>query len=400
MKPDVWHDPLFLAALAANGKGGTASGSIVTFRAYGNPLRSLHLDINPVQSGSGDPAPDNIRPISGWTGANVFSAGRNMFDEAHAVLYDRFINMIASPKLWSYDEDASSKSVAFPCKPNTTYTISCRDPDAENPITRFRVAYLDTEIPSAVSINPAVSGAVEINQAGSATLTTGANATYIIVQINAAILSARSSRLQIELGSTATAYEPYIGTTYPITIPTPPGTVYGGYISVGADGSSELVVDRALRTFTGQESWEKFSNDNSNGTYFGLAGTTEYTAFADDPGALCSINKRSSAAALNTGDGFYWTSGGWRILYGAAGGTESLDNFKTYLQQMNAAGTPVTICAKLATPITYSLSGITVQTLDGQNTMWGDSGDISVEWGNGGRISKSIMLAAIMNDRR
>ena len=101
-------------------------------------------------------------------------------------------------------------------------------------------------------------------------------------------------------------------------------------------------------------------------------------------------------AALLTGDGFYWTSSGWRILYGAAGGTESLDNFKTYLQQMYAAETPVTVCAKLANPITYPLSDITVQTLDGQNTMWGDSGDISVEWGRDKRINKEAILASLI----
>lgn len=31
----------------------------------------LVVEIEPVQSGSGDPSPTNVRPISGWTGANV-----------------------------------------------------------------------------------------------------------------------------------------------------------------------------------------------------------------------------------------------------------------------------------------------------------------------------------------
>lgn len=36
-----------------------------------NPMPSLEISINPVQSGSGDPSPSNVRPISGWSGANV-----------------------------------------------------------------------------------------------------------------------------------------------------------------------------------------------------------------------------------------------------------------------------------------------------------------------------------------
>lgn len=34
-------------------------------------MPSLKVGIEPVQEGSGDPSPDNIRPISGWTAANV-----------------------------------------------------------------------------------------------------------------------------------------------------------------------------------------------------------------------------------------------------------------------------------------------------------------------------------------
>jgi hypothetical protein len=47
------------------------SGNIVTVEAAERPAKSLKVAINPVQSGSGDPSPDNIRPISGWTGCNV-----------------------------------------------------------------------------------------------------------------------------------------------------------------------------------------------------------------------------------------------------------------------------------------------------------------------------------------
>ena len=52
---------------------GSASGSIATFSdGSANPLKDLKFTITPVQSGSGDPSPTNIRPISGWDGANVW----------------------------------------------------------------------------------------------------------------------------------------------------------------------------------------------------------------------------------------------------------------------------------------------------------------------------------------
>ena len=51
----------------------TASGSIASFSdgADGVPVKSLTVNIEPAQSGSGDPSPDNVRPISGHTQAVV-----------------------------------------------------------------------------------------------------------------------------------------------------------------------------------------------------------------------------------------------------------------------------------------------------------------------------------------
>lgn len=59
------------ALLAAKRKQySTASGNVVAFDGDGSLLRGLTVGIEPVQPGSGDPSPDNVRPISGWTGCN------------------------------------------------------------------------------------------------------------------------------------------------------------------------------------------------------------------------------------------------------------------------------------------------------------------------------------------
>ena len=46
-----------------------------------NPMPSLEISIEPVQSGSGDPSPSNVRPISGWSEANVTRTGKNLYDK-------------------------------------------------------------------------------------------------------------------------------------------------------------------------------------------------------------------------------------------------------------------------------------------------------------------------------
>lgn len=49
------------------------SGPIVTFfTSVAKPLKNLIIDLKPIQTGSGDPSPDNVRPISGRTGAEAY----------------------------------------------------------------------------------------------------------------------------------------------------------------------------------------------------------------------------------------------------------------------------------------------------------------------------------------
>ena len=52
---------------------GDAEGSVISIDdgKLNEPLKACTVDINPVQSGSGTPSPSNIRPISGWTEANI-----------------------------------------------------------------------------------------------------------------------------------------------------------------------------------------------------------------------------------------------------------------------------------------------------------------------------------------
>ena len=61
----------------AMGVGGgvekTVTGSLVTVTdALAKPAKSLIVNFAPVQSGSGDPSPSNVRPITGWTGVTAY----------------------------------------------------------------------------------------------------------------------------------------------------------------------------------------------------------------------------------------------------------------------------------------------------------------------------------------
>ena len=63
----------WLAQLANSGELKTVSGNPISVSdALARPAESLVIEILPQQSGSGDPSPDNVRPITGYTGVNIY----------------------------------------------------------------------------------------------------------------------------------------------------------------------------------------------------------------------------------------------------------------------------------------------------------------------------------------
>lgn len=63
----------------------TVTNSMVSFdkiTGYAQGELEVVSTIEPVQSGSGDPSPDNVRPISGWTGVELTRCGKNLLPPA------------------------------------------------------------------------------------------------------------------------------------------------------------------------------------------------------------------------------------------------------------------------------------------------------------------------------
>lgn len=69
-------DLLFLAGASGKAVEATATGNPLTFLTdLAKPLKSLLIPFTPVQSGSGDPSPQNVRPIVPWEGLKVYHSG-------------------------------------------------------------------------------------------------------------------------------------------------------------------------------------------------------------------------------------------------------------------------------------------------------------------------------------
>ena len=85
---------LYLKAFAGGGALSEyeITGNPVAFATnVQKPLSAFTIPFLPVQSGTGDPSPENVRPISGWTGVTANRAGKNLFDES-SVIFGKWVS--------------------------------------------------------------------------------------------------------------------------------------------------------------------------------------------------------------------------------------------------------------------------------------------------------------------
>ena len=207
----------------------SASGAIASFAdgADDLPLKSLVVDINPVQDLShGDPSPENICPISGWEGMAVNATGKNLlakpfaFRPAPSSLSDCFFAK-AGTYHFSFDGIGTA----------TKWRFGISMFDAQGNALSGNDYKPNINFNFITSVNMWYFGADVTSKSFSFTLLTDC---YIRIWFGSGNTTASmtATDAQLELGSTATPYEPYTGRSIPISLQTEAGTVYGGKLDV------------------------------------------------------------------------------------------------------------------------------------------------------------------------
>lgn len=313
----------------------SASGSIASFPdgADGIPLKSCIVQVEPVQEGSGDPSPDNVRPISGFTGCEVQRTGKNLWGGSVSDSPSGKRVVIGYGKTGGYPR--LNKTI----KPNVyTLSVVCNLLSGTTQESWAKSNNIRAWFKSAIDgkwyyIANASDGTLrESTSGGSAifTWTTTPDLTVTPTRFTSAPFKLtipvsciaigffksgnylEYSAVQLEVGESSMDIEPYTGHTYPITFPTEAGTVYGGYVDVI---NGELTVDMAQ---------------------------------------IASYNGETLPST--------WISD--RDVY-ASGTTPTIGAQVVY---------------KLAEPIHYPITSSQINSLYGQNNLWANTGDVSVEY--------------------
>ena len=362
---------------------------IVTFNTdLAAPIKKLRCEFLPVQEGSGDPSPDNVRPISGWTGIDVIRCGEQLINLAGCTISDgskaahsvseNTIRIIATSDnstsmtqsscqvRWNIPKCLIGKSVYVGCTnilnsnpnhdPRVIFDIRSKDGSL---ITDPTVIRSDTRMYKKLITIPENSSYANINFRIAANITT-----YEVLKDD----YAEFSDCYISFSD---SYSSYTGTTIPISWESEAGTVYGGYV--------DLVKGEVVAT---QTTWVLDPDNIGEFTWNGGAVYMTSSIFKSKgfvyPANVDTDTCSHLAVVRNT------TSGtGPRFAISGSGNfaikdyVTSIQEFKTAVETQYNNGTPITFCLRLATPIAYPITPQIIKSLRGVNNIWSDANGLT-----------------------
>lgn len=336
------------------------TGNPVVFYPVADYPLGVTASWEPVQEGSGDPSPDNIRPISGRDAVEVTRCGVNLLDLSRC----RAVHPSAAYGLTVTIRGDAVKMYGIP-------NIS---KDVEN--AQFRILRTDQKIVGAY----AGKGFAKNGRVDSVyKISPGDNSIVIIYPLYKDKLVDDELHLMYYYGNTQpTVYTPYRGDTLALALPS---TVYGG------------TVDAV--TGEGQETWKTLTLDGTEkwgAQQTAIPGKFCFTlrvpgiATPENPGIKGDIvcNQYPAVTANDT----YRCKNGISIeaqenyyfrIYNDTYAGETADEWKSYLAAQYAAGTPVQIAYKLAEPVPFTATGAQpISSLSGVNTLLTDADALTV----------------------
>lgn len=354
-----------------------------------NPVGGLAFDgvetqFSPKQAGDGDPSPQNIRPISGWESLNLIHCGKNLINPGFYVSSktENGVTFTANADGTILMNGTATDTTMFDLfvgtksdtktylQPHQAYTISFGSAFAAiSGTARMAVGYRELTTDS-------WNYSVYAYGSESKTFTLPDGAIYTLIRIRLSAGDVCDNVLvqpQIELGSAATDFEAYKGEIYSVQIGE---TIYGGRMNWL---TGELTAQWACDALDGTETISANAGDAGTASRYSVTlsnKAVEGYGYAD----------RYSLQTWATKDyTFYPYTHGMMVVHP---GLNDVDDFKSYLAAQYAAGTPVQIAYKLATPAIIQLAPRQIAAIQGVNTFCGDADAIAIA----GRESQGIAL--------
>ena len=369
MALDKFQSYLFVSAGEQSNKYLTPAitNGIAQFQAQrGQSITGLTVRIDPVQSGTGDPSPTNIRPISGRTGLTVTATGKNLLKwETTSTTINGVTFTVNSDGTVKADGTATADASLYATASTNTWLKAG--------------AYVVNGCPSGGSNTTYM-----INETYKSVHDTGGGATFTMpddgyVRVRIVIRNGYTAnnllfKPMIRPASISDdTFVPYTAQTYPISWQTEAGTVYGGTLDVV---SGVLTVTDVCITLTSSSThWKK--STAYPGNFFLPSASVAYDYHVPEikngVPFVCS-HAKSVTQVQDLAYGCCFMDGSVNICI--MQGSDTLEDWLNYLDAQVTAGTPVQICCVLDTPQTYNITPADIKTLAGFNQVYSDAGPV------------------------
>jgi hypothetical protein len=356
----------------------TVSGSLLRITdALAGDVSALSVAINPVQSGSGDPAPDNVRPISGWTQVKVTRTGKNLLPKMVAGTYTNNGGTIVVDEngvaTMSGTTTATGNVATIPLSTPLVITQEMVDAGLYYHINNSDAnAVIAANLESSGGVSAASLAFTPVNRISGAfgAASVGKRIDRVRFWISSGVTLSGTYAPSFEFSSAASDYEPYSGTTLTIDLD---GTIYGGTLDVL---TGVLTVNKGIVDL-GSLSWEKFNGTQTAYFRASVPGIKPAASSLIPDGISCSAYQPTgstyvsySAYPYSIGVTSTQTA---NYIYVQDLRWNNADDFKT-----NASG--VMFVYPLKNPQTYQLTPTEVSTLLGANNIWADTGDTTMTY--------------------
>lgn len=354
----------------------TASGQIVTFNAsIAAPLKSLRVDFAPIQAGSGDPSPENVRPISGWTSVLLIHTNENLIggetlaESILTAMPATTIDRTAQTVTFTgrTNGDGNKTLVTLPFITGQQYTAILR---GSGNIKNIRWQYTDGTYDTASQL-PSWGGAY--------VSTAGKTVRRLIKVYNSAsqtILNYGTSCILAGV-KTAADFQPYLGETVDIDWTDEAGEVYGGYVDFVKGELVDTYCNADLASLTWRQRTTSapyiYSADFS--VQFLTEGINSAEQFCDY--FPVSYVTGMTRAVLNHLSLYRYgpSTPSDTTCYLAFSDITSLSELNTWLGNNHPHA-----CYRRATNISYNLTPQQIKTLCGTNNIFSDAGITTVKY--------------------
>ena len=380
----------------------TASGTIASFRApESKPFTSLKVYFSPIQNGSGDPSPSNVRDISGRTEVQVKHCGKNLINLKYE--YDQGgtnRESVIDGVTFSVQPDGSIIANGTATSRSTYYIHMSNNMIPAGKYYYSLGDYSSFQGASFIWDDRSTVRAVPKQWNGTTSATSRSNANIQVLFPDDYKPSEMVIGIRYNQGKTANndhwypwvinntensdnvTWEPYSGETISINWSSEASEAYAGYVDIV---SGELVVTHKKTRCT-QHAFSSVRSDDGTKLIAALwlpeDAACLYNSELDKTCHVSNIAKNGGASTVQDGSPSFitWhddnvsTTRPYILIYTSSADYSTPQEMESYMMEN------FEVVYQLAVPLRYNLTPHQIQTLIGRNNIWSNASSVEVAY--------------------